>query len=122
MATQHPETVDDYLAQVASETARQALIRLRAIIRDEIPDAEELIKYGIPSYKQAGYVVCFAAYKKHCSLFPGHTVRDFTEELKGYKTSKGTIQFSPDSPLPESLVRSIVRARRDENLAESAKS
>jgi len=122
MATQHPETVDDYLAQVASETARQALIRLRAIIRDEIPDAEELIKYGIPSYKQAGYVVSFAAYKKHCSLFPGHTVRDFTEELKGYKTAKGTIQFLPDSPLPESLVRAIVRARRDENLAESAKS
>lgn len=104
-------SVDEYLASVASPEARTALARLRQIIRDELPDAEEVISYGIPSYKLRGYVAGFAAFKNHCSFFPGHTVRDFTEELKAYKTAKGTIQFKPEQPIPEELVRRILRAR-----------
>lgn len=116
-----PATVDEYLAEVLFEDARASLTKIRAIIRDEIPEAEEVISYGIPTYKFHGFIVSFAAFKKHCSFFPGHTVADFAEALKGYKTSKGTIQFAHDNPLPESLVRLIVRARLEENLAESRK-
>ena|SRR5579862_243383 len=112
-------SVDEYLDQVHSDKARETLIALRAIIRDEAPEAEEVIKYGIPTYKFNGFVASFAAFKNHCSFFPGHTVRDFTEELRGYKVAKGTIQFPPELPLPESLVRAMIRARVNENLAKS---
>ncbi|MBI1333669.1 MAG: DUF1801 domain-containing protein [Armatimonadetes bacterium] len=109
------DNVDDYLESVPSDAARSALEGLRSVIRAEIPDAEEVISYGMPMYKHHGMVVGFAAFKKHCSLFPGHTVADFSKQLEGYKLSKGTIQFDPASPLPEPLVRAIVRARYDEN-------
>jgi uncharacterized protein YdhG (YjbR/CyaY superfamily) len=115
MATKHPATVDEYLAAVPTEEARSSLSRLREIIREEAPEAEEVIKYGIPTYKSNGYVVSFAAFKNHCSLFPGHTVADFSEELHGFKTEKGTVQFSPDKPIPEALVRSMIRARLADN-------
>ena len=109
------ETVDQYLADIESDAARNALVELRSIIRSEIPAAEEVISYGIPTYKHFGMVVSFAAFKHHCSLFPGHTVNDFREQLTGFKLAKGTIQFAPDRPLRESLVRAIIRARFDEN-------
>ncbi len=110
-------TVEEYFAQIPNEDARAELSRLREIIRDEIPDAKEVISYGMPMYQHFGMVVGFAAFKKHCSLFPGHTVADFEDQLKEYKLSKGTIQFDPKKPLPESLVRAIVRARYEENEA-----
>ncbi|HWD38480.1 MAG TPA: DUF1801 domain-containing protein [Fimbriimonas sp.] len=111
-----PATVDEYLAGVTPSSACETLAGLRAIIRDELPEAVESIKYGIPTYKLDGFVASFGAYKNHCSFFPGHTVRDFSEELKGYKILKGTIQFPHDKPLSEALVRAMVRARADENL------
>ena len=108
-------TVEEYFDQIPDQESHAALTRLRDIIRSEIPDAEEVISYGMPMYKHYGMVVGFANFKNHCSLFPGHTVADFSEQLKGYKTSKGTIQFKPSNPLPEPLVRAIVRARYLEN-------
>ena len=90
---------------------------MRLVIKDELPDAIETISYGMPLFKFHGMVVGFAAFKNHCSLFPGHTVADFAEELKDYKTSKGTVQFSPKKPISEDLIRAIVRRRADENLA-----
>ncbi len=119
MPRSRPPSVEDYLDKVTSETARATLLLLRGWIRTEIPDAEEVISYGIPTYKHRGFIVSIAAFKSHCSLFPGHTVADFAEELKGYKVSKGTIQFPHDKPPAESLVRAIARKRYDEN--ESAK-
>lgn len=110
--------VDLYLDAIESDEARDALTRLRQIIRDEIPEAKEVISYGMPMYMFHGMVVGFAAYKKHCSLYPGHTIADFSEELKAFKTSKGTIQFDPKSPVPETLVRAMVRARADENFSD----
>ena len=107
--------VNQYLREVESDVARQTLIWIRGIVRDEIPEAKEVISYGMPMYMFHGMVVGFAAFKKHCSLFPGHTVADFADQLTGYKLSKGTIQFPNDKPLPESLIRAIVRARADEN-------
>lgn len=110
-----PPSVDDYLEGIENPASRAALDRLRAIIQSEIPEAHECISYGIPTYKHNGFVVGIAAFKNHCSLFPGHTVADFTDRLKGFKVSKGTIQFHPDRPLPEDLVRDIVRTRFSEN-------
>lgn len=113
-------SVDEYLKSVESDEARTSLSYIRKILRDELPEAEECISYGIPTFKQGGFIVSFAAFKNHCSFFPGHTVRDFTEELKGYKLSKGTIQFPHNAPLSEPLLREIVRARLAENLASKA--
>src|SRR5580704_7437955 len=104
-------SVDEYLERISTEVARASLSKLRAIIREEAPGAEEVISYGIPTYKQNGYLASFAAFKNHCSFFPGHTVRDFSDELKGYKTLKGTIQFPHDKPLPDELVKAMLRAR-----------
>jgi len=109
------KTVDEYLAAVSSDAQRECLARLRKAIRAEIPDAEEVISYGIPTYKHHGMVASFAAFKNHCSFFPGHTVRDFEKELQNYKIAKGTVQFTPEKPIPERLVRAMVRARYDEN-------
>jgi len=118
MATKTPSSVDEYLAAVVSDDARKTLSNLRIVIREAIPEAEEVIKYGIPTYISHGFVASFAAYKNHCSFFPGHTVVDFAESLKGYKTLKGTIQFPHDKPLPDELVVAMVKARSAENLAE----
>ncbi len=117
MTRERAASVDDYLASVSSEVARATLSTLRAIIRSEAAGADEVISYGIPTYKFHGMVCSFAAFKNHCSFFPGHTVADFAEQLKGYKTSKGTIQFPHDQVLPEALVRAMVRARMAENQA-----
>ncbi len=107
--------VEEYLAAIPSEIARETLVKLRAIIRNEIPDAEEVISYGMPMFKHHGMVIGYACFKKHSSLFPGGTVERFADKLNGYKTSKGTIQFPHDHLLPESLIREIVRNRYDEN-------
>ncbi len=104
-------SVDEYLAQVESPLARDFLSQLRAIIQSEVPEAMETISYGIPTYKFNGSIVCFGAFKNHCSFFPGSTVAEFTEELKGYKISKGTIQFRHGDDLPQALIRAILRTR-----------
>lgn len=116
------EDVDAYLAAVESEDKRAALVRLREIIREEVPDAEETISYGMPAYRKAGGVFIFyAAFKNHCSLFAVTTGGKFADELKDFKTSKGTIQFTPQKPLPEDLVRRIVRQRVVDHLEERSK-
>ena len=121
MAMFRAKSIEEYLGHIESPNARAALLALRATIRDEAPDAEEVISYGLPAFKQNGILVWYAAFKNHCSLFAGTLVADFADELKDYKTSKGTIQFTPDHPLPEPLVRAIVRARMAENSAKQAR-
>lgn len=110
------DSVDDYLDAIQPEEFRAYLTHLSAVLKGALPDAEEVISYGMPMYKQAGMVIGFAAFKKHCSLFPGHTVADFVEELKDFKTSKGTIQFLPSKPLPDELIVRIALRRLQENL------
>lgn len=112
-------SVDAYLAAVPSADFRDALSRLREIIREEAPDAAEVISYGIPSYKLHGYLFGFAAFKNHCSFYPGHTVAEFSPELSEFKTAKGTIQFTPAKPIPEPLIRAIIRARIADNRSQS---
>lgn len=112
-----PKTVDEYLANVP-EPAAGTLKHIRAVIQSIVPkEATEVISYGMPMFKYNGMLVGYAAFKKHCSLFPtGSGVLDqFEKELKGYRTSKGTLQFPPDKPLPDALLRKIIRARVKEN-------
>lgn len=107
--------VDDYLA-IVPEDARAALEKLRRTIRAAAPKADECISYGMPAYKYHGPLVYFAAFKDHCSFFPGGLVEKFKSDLKGYPISKGTIRFSVDKPLPATLVKKIVKARIAQNL------
>lgn len=112
-----PKDIDEYLGQVP-EPARSTLQKMRAIIRSAVPpEATECISYGMPAYKYNGPLVGFAAFKKHCSFFPmsGSLIEQFQEELKGYRTSKGTIQFPMDTPMPATLVKKLVKARVAEN-------
>ena len=75
-------------------------------------DATETISYGIPAFKTKKVLIWFAAFAKHCSLFPTAAVIDeFKDELQGFSTSKGTIQFSLDKPLPLKLIKRLVKAR-----------
>jgi uncharacterized protein YdhG (YjbR/CyaY superfamily) len=112
-----PKTVDEYLAAVP-EPARSTLNEIRATIRSAVPpEATESISYGIPVFKHKGVVVWFAAFRDHCSLFPGASViAAFKNELKDYQTSKGTIRFPVDKPLPAALLTKLVKARIAESI------
>jgi uncharacterized protein YdhG (YjbR/CyaY superfamily) len=108
--------VDQYLAGI-SEPARSTLKKVRAVIRSVAPpEATESISYGIPTFKYKGMLASFAAFSDHCSLFPGaRPIADFKNELKNFQTTKGTIRFAPDKPLPATLVKKMVKARIAEN-------
>lgn len=108
--------VETYLANVPDHF-RPALERLRATIRACAPEADEVISYGQPTFKLDGHLVAYAAFRKHLSFFPMSStlVARFAEELEGYKTSTGTIQFTPENPLPDDLVRRMVELRIAEN-------
>jgi uncharacterized protein YdhG (YjbR/CyaY superfamily) len=111
------ETVDDYLAAVP-EPSRSTLQRVRAAIRSAVPaETTEVISYGIPAFNYNRPLVWFAAFANHCSLFPGASViKAFKNELKGYKTSQGTIHFPVNKPLPAALVKKMVKARLAEKV------
>lgn len=109
-------TIDEYIAQFPGEI-RDMLQQLRQTIHEEAPDAQEAISYRMPAFRLKGNLVYFAAFRDHISFFPtSSTIVAFREELSGYKTSKGTIRFPPDKPIPFDLVRKIVRFRVQENL------
>lgn len=112
-----PKTVDEYLA-TTPEPARSTLKHIRKVIRSVVPkETIEVISYRIPMFKYKGMLVGYAAFKNHCSLFPtgSGVIEIFAKELKNYTTSRGTIQFPSDKPLPDSLVKKIVRQRVKEN-------
>ena len=102
-------SVDEYIA--AQSVEMQARLReLRAIIRQVVPDATEVISYDMPTYKLGGRRVQFGAAKRHCALY-GSAIDRFTNELRDFKTLKGTVQFPLDRPIPETLVRKLVIAK-----------
>jgi uncharacterized protein YdhG (YjbR/CyaY superfamily) len=111
-----PQTIDEYLARVNPDQ-RAALEHLRQIIHSAAPQAEECISYQICAFRQNGMLVGFGATANHCAfyLMSGKTVAHFKDDLKGYDTSKGTIRFQPERPLPAALVRKLVKARLKEN-------
>lgn len=106
------EAVDQYLAQLP-EDQRAALEKLRQTIKKLVPEVEEFISYKMPAYRYHGMLCGFAAFKKHCSYFPwdSKTVKDFKTELKDFKTSAGTIQFTPEKPIPDTILKKILQAR-----------
>jgi uncharacterized protein YdhG (YjbR/CyaY superfamily) len=111
-----PKNVDEYLAGVP-EPARSTLNKIRAAIRSAAPpEATETISYRIPAFKYNGVLVWFAAFSNHCSLFPtASVIKAFKNELKGLSTSKGTIHFPTDRPLPTGLVKKLVKVRVAQN-------
>lgn len=106
------KSVAEYIASVP-DPARTVLEKLRATIRSVVPKgAAEIISYGIPAFKTKYILVWYGAFSDHCSLFPTATViEQFKGELKPFRTSKGTIHFPLDKPLPTGLIRQIVKAR-----------
>jgi uncharacterized protein YdhG (YjbR/CyaY superfamily) len=115
-----PTGVDAYLAALGADQ-RGALEKLRRTIRLAAPAAEECISYQLPAFRLDGRVlVAFGARPGHCAFYPMSpaTLDAYRDALEGYETSKGTIRFSPDQPLPASLVRQMVRARIVENRRE----
>ena len=117
-----PTSVDNYLAEVPLE-ARATLEQLRKTIKAVVPSAVEVISYQIPTFKLDGrMLVSYAAFKDHCSFFPGAApIKAHEDELKSYQTSKGTIRFPTSKPLPATLVRKLVKTRIKENEARAKK-
>ena len=112
-----PRTIDDYLAPLSIEK-RAALEKLRRTIKTVAPGAEECISYQLPAFRLDGrMLVWFGATAKHCAFYPGAVVEAHKHELRDYDTSKGTIRFQPDHPLPAALVRKLVKARIARNTA-----
>ncbi len=114
-------SVENYLANVP-EKARGALERLRKLVKEIVPDADEVISYQIPTFRYNGrMLVAYAAWRNHISLYVmSLSVMDaFREELKSFDTEKSTIHFSFEQPLPSALVNKIVNARIKENEARS---
>lgn len=113
----NPKDIDEYLARLSDEQ-RAALKKLRKDIKAAAPRAEECISYQIPAFRLDGrMLVWFHCAAKHCSFFPGaYPIKAYARELKKYSTSKGTIRFPPDKPLPTTLVKKLVKARIAERL------
>jgi uncharacterized protein YdhG (YjbR/CyaY superfamily) len=115
-----PTTVDDYLTELPEE-ARAVLEKLREAIKAAAPELTETISYGMPTFKDKGrFLVSFAAFKNHCSLFPASkaVMEAHGEELKPYFAEKATLHFTADHPIPAALVKKIVMTRLEENAAD----
>lgn len=116
------KSVDEYLAALPDDVM-QLLEKLRKTIKEAAPKAEESISYQIPTYKQNGPVIFFAAFKNHCSLLPvDKDVQElFAKELEGYKINNYTVQFTVQNPLPSPLVKKIVKLKLKKNEERVAK-
>ena len=110
--------IDEFLAHLSADK-RASLEKLRKTIRAVVPKAEECISYGVPSFRLNGkLLVAYGAGAKHCAFYPGaHPIEVHKDELKAYSTSKGTIRFTADSPLPVALVRKLVKTRLAQHTA-----
>ena len=111
-----PRNIDEYLAALSADK-RAALEKLRKTIKAAAPKAEECISYQIAAFRLNGMLVGFGATSKHCAfyLMSSSTLETHKDLVKDYDTSKGTIRFQADHPLPASLVRTLVKARIAEN-------
>lgn len=106
------KTVDDYMKDIP-RASRKTFDKLRASVQSAVPDdAVEIISYGIPALKSSKVIVWYAAFADHCSLFPtASIIAAFADELKTFRTSKGTIHFPLNRPVPVALVKKLVKAR-----------
>jgi len=115
-------SIDEYIAEFPSET-QKALQELRALIKASAPDATETISYAIPTFDLNGHhLVHFAGYERHIGFYPtGSGVEAFKEELKPYKSGKGSVQFPLGRPMPTDLIRRMIELRVEENTRKAAK-
>lgn len=114
-------SIDEYIAEFPPGT-RRLLEELRALIRSLTPGATEKISYAIPTFYLNGNLVHFAGFAKHIGLYPGRSgIEAFKEDLKPYKSAKGSVQFPLDQPLPTDLIRRIVEFRVAENTGKASK-
>lgn len=114
-----PSKIDEYIAGFPPDV--QAILqRIRAIVREEAPDATETIKYAMPTFVLDGNLVHFAAFKQHIGFYPVPSgIEKFKKELSAYKGAKGSVQFPLDEPMPYDLIRKIVKFRVKENRAKA---
>jgi uncharacterized protein YdhG (YjbR/CyaY superfamily) len=118
---QGPKTIDEYIAGFPHDI-QEILKKIRMAIRKAAPDAEETIKYQIPTFTLKGNLVHFAAFKKHIGFYPAPTgIEKFKNELSGYEGAKGSVKFPLDKPIPFDLISKIVKFRVRENLDRAAK-
>jgi len=109
------QSIDQYIASFPPET-RVLLEQMRTIIRKAAPQAEEVISYQMPAYKQDGMLVYFAGYPKHIGFYPtGSGIAAFKKEIAAYKNSKGAVQFPLDKRLPAGLITKMVKFKLKEN-------
>jgi len=121
MINKKPENIDSYIAAFPTAVQTQ-LKQIRSFVRAAAPEAQETIKYGMPTFTLSGNLVFFAAFKNHIGFYalPSGNAA-FQKELSVYKTGKGSIQFPIDQPLPAELITRIVQLRIKENLEKVAK-
>jgi uncharacterized protein YdhG (YjbR/CyaY superfamily) len=109
------KTIDEYIVQFSPEV-QEILNRIRSVIKEAAPDAQEKISYQMPTFYLYGNLVHFAAFKNHIGFYPAPTGIDaFKDELSGYKGAKGSVQFPIDKPMPYDLISRIVKFRVTEN-------
>jgi uncharacterized protein YdhG (YjbR/CyaY superfamily) len=111
------KNVDEYLAAIPA-TVRKMLQQIRQTIKAAAPKAEEVISYQMPAFKYQGMLVYYAGYKNHIGFYPvSSAIKAFEKELSNYPTTKGTVQFPIDKPLPLGLIAKMVKFRVKENEA-----
>lgn len=115
-----PRDIDEYIAGFPNDV--QAILqKVRATIRKAAPDAEEAIRYQIPTFTLNGNLIHFAAFKTHIGLYPApRAIEAFKDELSAYAGGKGTVRFPLDEPIPLGLIGRIVKFRVKESLERAA--
>ncbi|HLN89640.1 MAG TPA: DUF1801 domain-containing protein [Candidatus Binatia bacterium] len=112
------KTTDEYIASFP-QNVQSALKQTRQAVKEAAPEAQEVISYSMPAFKQKGILVWFAAFKNHIGFFPKVSAMEaFKDKLSDYQTSKGTIQFQLDKPIPVDLIKEIVKFRSKEDRSE----
>lgn len=111
-----PKSIDEYIAQF-SPYIQEILQRLRKVIKEVAPDAQEKISYQMPTFVLHGNLVHFAAFKNHIGFYPTPSaIEAYKDELAKYKGGKGSVQFPIEEPMPYELISEIVKFRAFENL------
>jgi len=116
-----PRSIDEYVAGFPTDV-QEVLQKIRMTIKKAAPQAEETIRYKMPTFNLKGkYLLYFAAYKKHIGLYPAPLGNEkFKKEMAPYESGKGTLKFPLDEPIPLNLIRKIVKLRVKENLGRAA--
>lgn len=121
MEQSKPENIDQYIANFPL-TTQKLLEEIRETIRKAVPDAKEVISYGMPAFKQHTVLVYFAGYAKHIGFYPtGSGIEAFQQEFDNYKWSKGAVQFPLDKPLPLDLITRITKFKAEQDLDKNRK-